>query len=87
VKNLLGEYRCKCLFSKAWVLREAVLMKINMLLRSQFDAEITHCLAPLGTIVKIGMEDKIQQVMTNTVTLMHDILKSTMRCPIGHYFE
>ena len=32
ITNLVGEYRASCLFSKAWVLREAATQKIQMML-------------------------------------------------------
>ena len=32
ITNLVGEYRASCLFSKAWILREAATQKIQMML-------------------------------------------------------
>lgn len=32
IRALIGEYRSRCLFSKAWILREAVLTKVHMML-------------------------------------------------------
>lgn len=68
ITALVGEYRASCLFSKAWALREAATQKIQMMLTEGDDGGfenapgITACLPTLAAIVKVGVEDKIQQV-------------------------
>jgi len=67
ITALIGEYRAACLFSKTWALREAAITKVHMLLKAgEFErdpqAGVATALAALATIVRVGVEDKIQQV-------------------------
>jgi len=70
ITALVGEYRASCLFSKAWALREAATQKIQMMLTEGDDGGfenapgISACLPTMAAIVKVGVEDKIQQVCT-----------------------
>eukprot|EP01038_Epipyxis_sp_PR26KG_P015610 gene15610-21093_t len=78
--QLIGEYRAKCLFSKTWVLREAVLSKIIIMLPTEIAPDVQsigNCLAPVMAIIKVGCEDKIQQVLFNAIALLEDVLKYT----------
>jgi len=85
VTALIGEYRARCLFSKVWTLREAAITKIHMMLESDFDRDpgITSCITALATIVRIGVEDKIQQVLFNTVALLEDLLVLTRKAKMN----
>lgn len=79
ITNLIGEYRARCLFSKVWILREASVLKIHMLLNKFCEDApgINTCLPVLCTIVRVGVEDKIQQVLFNSIDLMESLLTAT----------
>lgn len=85
VTALAGEYIARCLFSKNWQLREAAITKIHMRLETEFenDPGITSCIPALATIVRVGVEDKIQQVLFNAVALLDDMLAGSRRAKIG----
>jgi hypothetical protein len=72
-----GEYRCRCLVSRTWLLREAALTKVGMLRgEGAFDSSgLAQTLPALAAIVKLGVEDKIQQVLFGAVQLMEGVLK------------
>lgn len=75
--NLLGEYRTRCLFSKTWVLREAALVKTQLMLEHEFSrdpAGLGGYVGALTGIIKVGVEDKIQQVQSAGVALMDEML-------------
>lgn len=84
ITALIGEFRARCLFSKVWALREAAIMKTHMMLEHLCDESpgINNCLPALCTIVRVGVEDKIQQVLFNAVGLMEDLLAATRRAKI-----
>lgn len=79
IKALFGEYRSRCLFSKAWILREAALMKIHMMLQSQFQDDIARSLPAFCAVIKVGVDDKMQQVLSTMVGLLDDVLKVARR--------
>mgnify|MGYP006077091709 CR=1 FL=1 len=85
VTNLVGDYIARCLFSKTWVLREAAITKIHMLLESEYEDTpgISSCLQALATVIRVGAEDKIQQVLFNAVALLDDLLRVTRSAKIG----
>lgn len=75
IVSLLGTVRAKCLFSKAWSLREAVIQKIRLMLPSlEKDPGMHNAAIPLAAIIKEGVGDKIAQVMTMSVTLLEEFL-------------
>jgi len=78
VTALIGEFRAACLFSKTWALREAAITKVHMLVGDlERDPGINACIPALATIVRVGVEDKIQQVMFNSIALLEDVLAAT----------
>ena len=85
VSNLCGEYVARCLFSKTWALREAAITKIHMNLEADYEETpgITTCINALATVIKVGVEDKIQQVLFNAVALMDDVLGASRRAKMG----
>ena len=79
--GLLGDYRVRCLYSKAWTLREALLTKVSLMLDELASSPgLSSCLPQLCNVVKIGVEDKIQQVFFSALTLMDDLLGAATRC-------
>lgn len=73
----MGEYRTRCLFSKTWVLREAAITKTQLMLEHEFcrdPAGLGGYLSALTGIIKVGVEDKIQQVQSAAVGLMDEML-------------
>lgn len=74
---LFGEYRAKCLFSKVWALREAVMIKFRLMVDSNFFDQVGFdtCMSELATIIRLGIDDKFQQVLFKAVALLGDILK------------
>ena len=78
---LLGLYRTQCFFSRVWALREAALTKTRLLLEAQFlsNPGLTECLSALSTMVRIGVDDKIHQVLVVTVGLLGDLLRASRR--------
>jgi hypothetical protein len=81
ITALIGEYRVKCLFqSTAWNLREACINKVQLML-DEFASSvgIQACVAPLLSIVRIGIEDKMQQVFFSAMSLLEAVLIATKR--------
>ena len=75
---LFGEYRTACLFSKVWALREAVLSKVRLMVApgtpfAQAN-EIETIIAEIATLVRLGCDDKAQQVLFKAVGLLGDVL-------------
>ena len=85
VTTLVGEYVARCLFSRVWVLREAAITKIHMNLEAEYEdmPGITNAINALATIVRVGVEDKIQQVLFNAVALLDDVLAASRRAKMG----
>ena len=85
VTSLCGEYVTRCLFSRNWQLREAAITKIHMRLQEEYENEpgITSCIPALSTIVRVGVEDKIEKVLLNAVALLDDMLAASRRAKVG----
>ena len=85
ITNLIGAYRARCLFSKTWALREAAISKVQMMLKGFCDEApgIDKCLSTLCTVVRVGIEDKIQQVLFGSVALMEELLSATREAKIS----
>lgn len=81
IAGLVGEYRARCLFSKTWILREAALTKINLMLQTEFSDSpgIDGCLGVMAAVIKVGIEDKIQQVLFSSLALLESTLKFMRR--------
>jgi hypothetical protein len=77
--KLVGEYRARCLFSKSWNLRDAMLIKTQNLLKTEFSSEMVSSIAGLGAILKVGIEDKMQQVMASSTRLLELTLNAAKR--------
>ncbi len=75
ITKMIGEYRSRCLYSKTWALREAVILKLQQLLKDEFGSDIGAHLLPICAILKLGVEDKIQQVLFASITLLELVLK------------
>lgn len=73
---MIGEYRARCLYTKVWATREAVFNKLQQLLREEYAQDINNNATALCAILKIGAEDKIQQVLFSSVGLMDMVLKA-----------
>lgn len=77
---MIGEYRARCLYSKVWAVREAAMTKIQQLLVQEFaNGDMNGNINALGAILKIGIEDKIQQVLFGSVSLLEQVLKVAKR--------
>jgi hypothetical protein len=74
--GLLGEYRARCLFSKTWVLREAAIKKVQIMLATELmrSPGLASCLGAVSGVIKVAVEDKIQQVVFAGVSLMDELL-------------
>jgi hypothetical protein len=77
--KLVGEYRARCLFSKSWNLRDAVLIKTQYLLKTEFASNIVSSIPGLGAMLKVGIEDKMQQVMASSTRLLELTLTAAKR--------
>jgi hypothetical protein len=82
ITALIGEYLVKCLFqTTAWNLREACINKVQLMLPEFVERPgMQACVVPLLTIVKIGVEDKMQQVFFSAMSLLEAVLINTKRC-------
>ena len=79
--TLLGDYRVACLYSKVWGLREAAVIKTQMLLEADFmhDSNFPSLLRSLVAVVGLGIDDKIQQVLFSSLNLLDIVLSTAMR--------
>lgn len=75
ITRVFGEYRARCLHSKVWALREAAISKVMMLLESEYSGDANAYLAPVCGILRLGAEDKIQQVLFNSLNLMEQFVR------------
>ena len=91
-----GEYRCRCLVSRTWLLREAALTKLGMLRAEgvflQEPPGLAQSLPARAAVIKLGAEDKIQQVLFGAVQLMDGVLKDAhgarlARSTVGPLFD
>ena len=84
VTALIGDYRARALFSRVWALREAAVTKVHMLLvELEREPGIEKCIGALSTIVRVAVEDKIQQVLSSAIALLEDVLAATRRGKIS----
>jgi hypothetical protein len=69
------------LFSKVWALREAAIIKIRLLLRSNFvtNPGLSVSLGPLAATIKLGVNDKIAQVFAASIGLLDDLIANVTR--------
>jgi hypothetical protein len=76
ISNLIGEYRARCLFSKVWGLREAVINKVRLLLQEQYSENpgLSSCINALCAVVRVGIDDKLSQLMFSAIPLLDDII-------------
>ena len=74
---LLGEYRARCLFSKVFALRDAVIMKLRIMVQSRSHEipPLEECLSSVATVLKMMVEDKIHQVVVRSVGALEDVLR------------
>jgi hypothetical protein len=79
ITRLIGEYRARCLYSKTWTVREAVGLKLFELLKTEYCSDIAAAMQPLCAILKLGVEDKIQQVLFSAVALLDSLLVECKR--------
>lgn len=75
--GLLGEYRARCVFSKAFALRDAVMVKLRLMLQmgSPELPQLHESVPVIATLIKIMMDDKIHQVVARAVSVLEDILR------------
>ncbi|KAJ1396116.1 hypothetical protein B484DRAFT_407424 [Ochromonadaceae sp. CCMP2298] len=81
ITALIGEYRARCLFSKTWVLREAALQKVLLMVTKEIAQEpgLGAALPALAVIARVAVEDKIQQVLFGGVNLMDEVFEHLKR--------
>jgi hypothetical protein len=79
ILKLMGEYRARCLFSKNWNLRDAVLLKIQQLIDTEYRTDLSSAIPPVCAFLKVGVEDKMQQVVITAVKLLEQVLKAAKR--------
>jgi centrosomal protein CEP104 len=53
-----------------------------MVAELEHEPGITACIPALSTIIRVGVEDKIQQVLFNAIALLEDVLAATRRAKI-----
>eukprot|EP01035_Chromulina_nebulosa_P021465 gene21465-27803_t len=86
IVGLLGEYRARCLFSKTWSLRDAVLTYVYKQLRSsKYDKTpgIHEAFPALASISKVSVDDKMQAVFLNGITVLEEILSAAKRAKLS----
>jgi centrosomal protein CEP104 len=81
ISILIGDYRTRCLFSKVWGLREAVINKVKLLLEEEFMERpgLSQCISALCAIVRVGIDDKLSQLMFSAIPLLDDVLSGIKR--------
>lgn len=71
IQGYLGEYVTECLFSRSWVLRDAAIIKAQLILTSEVEGNdegkdaltaLVSCLTPVIGVCKVGLDDKNLQV-------------------------
>mmetsp|Transcript_9912 Transcript_9912/g.8858 ORF Transcript_9912/g.8858 Transcript_9912/m.8858 type:complete len:843 (-) Transcript_9912:96-2624(-) len=86
IVGLIGEYRARCLFSKTWSLRDAVLTYVYKQLRSsKYDKTpgIYEAFPALASISKVSVDDKMQAVFLNGITVLEEILSAAKRAKLS----
>ena len=75
--GLLGEYRARCVFSKVFALRDAVLVKLRLMLQmgSHELPQLHEGVPVIANMIKIMMDDKIHQVVSRSVNVLEDVLR------------
>ena len=76
IVGLLGEYRARCLFSRTWALREAAVSKTKMMLSNEFEQDpgLNDSVKGVAGVIRVGMEDKFQQVFYASLSLLDELL-------------
>lgn len=80
--QLIGEFRASCLFSKVWGLREAAIAKVQLMLN---DDELLRspgfvaALPGLLAIIRVGIDDKFQQVVFQSLGLLDLVIHQATR--------
>jgi hypothetical protein len=73
--RIFGEYRARCLFSKVWTLRDAVIQKILLMVTEEYQpGDANTYLVPICSILKLAVEDKMQQVLFSSLSLLEQFL-------------
>ncbi len=74
-EEILGCYRTKCFFSKNWMLREAALAKITLLVPDLIRSNTTDIVAELMfNIVEVSIDDKNLQVYLAALVLLDELI-------------
>ena len=73
--EILGSYRTKCFFSKNWMLREAALAKITLLVPDFMRGKSIDIVAELMfDIIEVGIDDKNLQVYLAALVLLDELI-------------
>jgi centrosomal protein CEP104 len=75
ISSLLGDYVTRCLFSKQWSLRDAAFAKVKMSLEDGIYGEVSQCGNTVIAVIKVGVEDKMGQVMGSALSLQESLLE------------
>jgi len=75
--HISGEYRARALFSKTFSLREAAINKTQLMVMScEMGNELSSdSISTLCQVIRQGVEDKIQQVLIASISLMDAVLR------------
>ena len=73
-EELLGRYRTKCLFSKNWMLREAALAKITLLVPGICSKTNDDSAELMCSIIELGIDDKNMQVYLAALVLLDEMI-------------
>lgn len=81
IAALIGDYRTRCLFSKVWGLREAVINKVRLLNEEEYSSTVglAQSINALCAIVRVGIDDKLSQLMFSAIPLLDDVLVGIKR--------
>ena len=94
IESILGQYRARCLLSKNWSLREAVILKLSMILPSTIEKfeEENHIginwwdtfSRGLCIILERALSDKVVQVFLSGLILLDDCINEFERLRIPY---
>jgi hypothetical protein len=73
-EELLGGYRTKCFFSKNWMLREAALAKITLLVPDICCKANDDFAEVMCNIIEVGLDDKNMQVYLAALVLLDELV-------------
>lgn len=73
-EELLGGYRTKCFFSKNWMLREAALAKITLLVPDICCKANDDFAEVMCNIIEVGIDDKNMQVYLAALVLLDELI-------------